>query len=133
MNDARKSIGLCALFVFPSWHEGFGLPLLEAMQCGRPVLASNRSSLPEVVGRKDALFDPFDLKDMADKIELALTDASFRQSLADYGLEQSKKFSWKASNLQPIVGDFDGDGKADIASVIAINKTTTQFQKGDGT
>ncbi len=94
-DDLRLLYNACTLFVFPSWHEGFGLPVLEAMQCGRPVLASNRSSLPEVVGRSDALFDPFDVADMAAKIEQALTDQAFRSALAAHGLEQAKKFSWE--------------------------------------
>ncbi len=93
-DDLIKLYNACELFVFPSWHEGFGLPVLEAMQCGKPVLAANRASLPEVVAREDALFDPFDLDDMAAKIERALTDSAFRTSLAAHGLESSKQFSW---------------------------------------
>ncbi|MEW6765797.1 MAG: glycosyltransferase [Pseudomonadota bacterium] len=85
----------CELFVFPSWHEGFGLPVLEAMQCGKPVLASNRSSLPEVAGREDALFDPFDTQDIARKIERALTDSDWRHELARHSTEHAKKFSWE--------------------------------------
>src|SRR5690606_19696511 len=56
--DLIALYNLCAVFVFPSWHEGFGLPALEAMRCGAPVIASNVSSLPEVVGLEEALFDP---------------------------------------------------------------------------
>lgn len=68
---------LCELFVFPSWHEGFGLPALEAMACGAPVIGANTSSLPEVIGLESALFDPFDVMQMRDKIVQALTDDAF--------------------------------------------------------
>lgn len=85
---------LCTVVVFPSWHEGFGLPVLEAMQCGKAVITSNTSSLPEVVGRDDALFDPFDTNAMIDKIIQVLSDEAFRSELERHGLEQAKKFSW---------------------------------------
>ena len=94
-DDLLLLYNACKLFVFPSWHEGFGLPILEAMQCGKPVLAANLSSLPEVVGRDDALFDPYDLKDMATRIERALTDSHWCEELAQHGLQQAKKFSWE--------------------------------------
>jgi glycosyltransferase involved in cell wall biosynthesis len=85
----------CKLFVLPSWHEGFGLPVLEAMACGRAVIGSNTSSVPEVIGRDDALFDPFDDDAIARKIENVLTDDAFRAGLEQYGIEQAKKFSWE--------------------------------------
>ncbi|MFN3630414.1 MAG: glycosyltransferase, partial [Casimicrobiaceae bacterium] len=84
----------CTGFVFPSWHEGFGLPALEAMRCGKAVLASNCSSLPEVVGREDALFDPFDVADITRKLERLLTDADWRRALEAHAAEQQKQFSW---------------------------------------
>lgn len=84
----------CKLFVFPSWHEGFGLPLLEAMRCGKAALAANATSLPEIVGRKDALFDPHDVSDMTNLIQRALTDEVWRAELEHHGLEQARKFSW---------------------------------------
>ncbi len=86
---------LCKAFVFPSWHEGFGLPALEAMKCGRAVIASNTSSLPEVVGYPEALFDPFDEDSMMRKIEHVLTNDKFRTKLEKHSMEQSKKFSWE--------------------------------------
>ncbi len=92
--DLHLLYNACKLFVFPSWHEGFGLPLLEAMQCGKPVLAAGRTSIPEIVGREDALFDPFDLADMAKKIERGLSDEAFRNSLSEYSLLRSRNFSW---------------------------------------
>jgi glycosyltransferase involved in cell wall biosynthesis len=88
---------LCKAFIFPSWHEGFGLPALEAMSCGRAAICSNTSSLPEVVGRDDALFDPFDEMSIAEKIEHVLTDDDFRLDLERHGVKQSKKFSWDRS------------------------------------
>lgn len=85
---------LCKAFVFPSWHEGFGLPALEAMSCGAAVIGANTSSLPEVIGREDALFDPFDDKAIANKLNQVLTDSAYRAELIRHGLEQAKKFSW---------------------------------------
>lgn len=87
----------CALFVFPSWHEGFGLPALEAMSCGAPVIASNTSSLPEVVGRADALFNPHDERAITEKLFHTLSDKNYLQSLREHGMQQAKKFSWDAS------------------------------------
>jgi glycosyltransferase involved in cell wall biosynthesis len=93
---------LCDLFVFPSWHEGFGLPALEAMSCGAPVIGSNTTSLPEVIGRKDALFDPFDEKSIAIKIAEVLTDANLRKELEQHGPRQAKNFSWDESAKRAI-------------------------------
>ena len=89
----------CTLFVFPSWHEGFGLPVLEAMACGKAVIATNSSSLPEVVGREDALFAPQDDSAMAAKMDEVLSNTAFREELERHGVEQAKKFSWEASAL----------------------------------
>lgn len=85
---------LCKAFVFPSWHEGFGLPALEAMHCGAPVIAANTSSIPEVVGNDEALFDPYHDHAIAAKIVQVLTDDAFRQRLITHGLQQAQKFSW---------------------------------------
>jgi len=87
----------CTLFVFPSWHEGFGLPVLEAMSCGKAVIAANSSSLPEVVGRSDALFEPRDNDAMSAKMLEVLANPEFRQELEQHGLAQAKTFSWQAT------------------------------------
>ncbi|MDF2466731.1 MAG: glycosyltransferase [Ramlibacter sp.] len=84
----------CALFVFPSLHEGFGLPALEAMMCGAVVIGSNTSSIPEVIGRPDALFDPRSSQSIADLMLRALQDQPFRQSLREHAAVQSARFSW---------------------------------------
>lgn len=99
-DDLLALYNACKLFVFPSWHEGFGLPALEAMRCGKAVLAANTSSLPEVVGLEDALFDPFDSGAMAALIERVLIDDAFRHDLERHGLAQSKRFSWDETALR---------------------------------
>jgi glycosyltransferase involved in cell wall biosynthesis len=85
---------LCKLFVFPSWHEGFGLPALEAMACGVPVIGANGSSLPEVIALDAALFDPFDSAAISAKMAQALQDDALRNTLRAHGLQQAKRFSW---------------------------------------
>jgi glycosyltransferase involved in cell wall biosynthesis len=84
----------CYLFVFPSFSEGFGLPALEAMSCGAPVIGSNTTSIPEVIGREDALFDPYSLTSIAEKITQVLTNEAYRKELIQHSIEQSKCFSW---------------------------------------
>lgn len=92
--DLIALYNLCSLFVFPSWHEGFGLPVLEAMRCGAPVIAANASSLPEVVGLEEALFDPHSDAAITRSMERALTDVAFRERLMANGNRQASKFSW---------------------------------------
>ncbi len=96
-DDLLALYNLCKAFCFPSWHEGFGLPALEAMQCGAPVIGSDASSVPEVIGRVDALFNPRDEKDIAARLHQVLTDADYRNTLSQHGLVQAKKFSWEES------------------------------------
>lgn len=95
--DLLVFYNVCTLFVFPSLYEGFGLPPLEAMACGAPVIVSNTSSLPEVVGWERALFDPHNPESIAEKIQEVLTNEEFRETLRKHGLEQAKKFSWEES------------------------------------
>lgn len=99
-NDLALLYNLCSCFVFPSIEEGFGLPPLEAMACGAPVIGSNIASIPEVIGFADALFNPFDSDDMADKIIKVLTDKSFRNLLSNHGIKQAQKFNWQNSSAE---------------------------------
>jgi hypothetical protein len=95
--DLLKLYNLCHSFVFPSWHEGFGLPPLEAMACGAAVIAADSSSLPEVIGRADALFPPRDEKAITAKLQQLLTDEAFHRDLRRWGPEQAAKFSWDST------------------------------------
>ena len=95
--DLLALYNTCKLFVFPSWHEGFGLPALEAMACGRAVIGANTSSIPEVIAREDALFDPFDDAAIASKLLQVLTDDEFRADLERHGIAQAQNFSWEDS------------------------------------
>ncbi len=81
-------------YVFPSFYEGFGLPPLEAMQCGTPVVASNVSCIPEICGNNAVYFDPHSPEDMALAIEKLINDQDLYNRLVSSGLEHVKKFSW---------------------------------------
>jgi glycosyltransferase involved in cell wall biosynthesis len=93
---------LCTLYVFPSWHEGFGLPALEAMACGAPVLGANTSSLPEVIGLDEALFDPKNNREISAIIQHVLEDESFQDRLRAHGLQRAQLFSWDQSAKRAI-------------------------------
>ncbi len=88
---------LAGVFVFPSLYEGFGLPPLEAMASGTPVVVSNLSSLPEVAGDAAVLVDPYHPETIADGIERVLTDSVLRADLRARGLARAKQFSWETS------------------------------------
>ena len=92
---ALYSAAIC--FVYPSFFEGFGLPVLEAMQCGTPVIAGNRTSLPEVAGAAALLFDPFDAGALAEAIERIIHNPDTRVELRVKGLERARIFSWTAT------------------------------------
>lgn len=85
----------CSLFIYASLYEGGGLPVVEAMKCGAPVISSNRSSIPEYLGRKDNLFNPEDVDEMTYAMEKVLTDYTFEQDLRAHGLNYSKEITWE--------------------------------------
>lgn len=89
-------------FIFPSYYEGFGLPPLEAMQCGVPVVTSNSSSLPEVVGDAGVLVAPDDSDGMAEAVLKILNDSSYREMLSKKSIERARKFSWDEHALTAV-------------------------------
>lgn len=86
-----------SVFAFPSQSEGFGLPPLEAMACGAPVVSSNATSLPEVVGDAGLLVDPLDVSSIAGGIDTVLASLALQSELREKGLQRAKKFSWEAA------------------------------------
>lgn len=89
-------------FVFPSLYEGFGLPALEAMACGAAVACSNVSSLPEVVGDAALLFDPRDVRALAEGMQRLIEDAALRHRLRESGLRRAAAFSWQRNALDTL-------------------------------
>jgi glycosyltransferase involved in cell wall biosynthesis len=93
---------LAACFAWPSWYEGFGLPVLEAMACGTPVVAGNRGSLPEIVGDAGFLVEPDDINRMAGAIIASVIDEPLRREHRAKGLAQAAKFSWQKCAAETI-------------------------------
>lgn len=134
--DLALLYNCCSAFVFPSIEEGFGLPPLEAMACGAAVIGSNAASIPEVIGFEDALFNPFDVKDMALKMDRVLTDSNFRDTLINHGLSQAQKFSWQnsANQLLSILENFTNTNETQIqhqSSQELIDRCMSEFVKID--
>ncbi len=95
--ELAKIYNLAILFVYPSLYEGFGIPPLEAMKCGCPVITSNISSLPEVVGNAAILVDPYSSDDLKNAMHELLSNPSLQEDLKEKGLNQCNKFSWEIS------------------------------------
>ncbi|MFN2497963.1 MAG: glycosyltransferase family 4 protein [Pyrinomonadaceae bacterium] len=97
---ALYSGALC--FIYPSYFEGFGLPPLEAMKCGAPVIVGNKTSLPEVVGDAALMIDPFDVNAIAAAIQKVISDSDFRSDLRVKGMQRAKQFDWKETARQTL-------------------------------
>ena len=104
--DLPALYNLADLFVFPSLYEGFGLPPLEAMACGTPVVTTNISSLPEVVGEVGLMVPPEDVEGLAEAMERALGDRGWREEAVQRGLAQARRFTWRAA-AERLVGLYE--------------------------
>lgn len=102
-NEELASLyGGAKALVFPSLYEGFGLPAVEAMACGTPVLASNTASMPEIAGNAACLVDPEDVSDIAKNLSVLAEDENLRKILREKGLERAKIFSWEKAAQETI-------------------------------
>jgi glycosyltransferase involved in cell wall biosynthesis len=90
------------VFAYPSLYEGFGLPVLEAMACGTPVITSNLSSLPEVAGDAALLVNPYSVEEMSDALVQVLTNGALKTSLRERGLARAGTFSWERTARQTV-------------------------------
>jgi glycosyltransferase involved in cell wall biosynthesis len=111
-----KLYRLSIAFVYPSLYEGFGIPPLEAMSCGTPVISSNRSSLPEVVGDAGVLFDPASTDDLADIMLHLLDDEAERERLIAKGFQRAKLFSWDKTVAQTLEIYRSVSGRDDLSA-----------------
>lgn len=102
--------GACDLFVFPSFYEGFGLPILEAMACGRAVTCSNVTAMPEVADGAAILFDPRSTRDIARAISDVLIDSELRSRLERLGAQRAAQFSWEQSARRTLQVYYDVAG-----------------------
>ncbi|MFH1710015.1 MAG: glycosyltransferase family 1 protein, partial [bacterium] len=94
-NDAKA-------LIYPSLYEGFGLPLVEAMACGTPVVAANATCIPEIVGEAALLFDPYSIEDIATKIMKILNNQQLREELSIKGIQRAQCYSWKKAAQRTI-------------------------------
>lgn len=99
-HDLACLYNLAAVFIYPSVYEGFGLPPVEAMACGVPVIVSRASSMPEICGDAAYYINPLDIKDIAEGIYIISTDDVLRQNLAQKGLQQAKSYDWDRSTKE---------------------------------
>ncbi|MDX2362536.1 MAG: glycosyltransferase family 1 protein [Crocinitomicaceae bacterium] len=97
LEELARVMGAATVFTFVPYFEGFGIPLVEAMKCGTPILAGNKTSLPEVAGDAAFYCDPFDLEDITQKLIEICGNEKLRSELSTKGLERSSLFSWDKS------------------------------------
>ena len=101
--DLPRLYSAAELFVFPSLYEGFGLPALEAMACGAPVITSNSSSLPEIVGGAGILVDPYSVDELAEAMHKVISDDELRKQMRESGLARASLFSWEKTASQTLL------------------------------
>jgi glycosyltransferase involved in cell wall biosynthesis len=102
-NELKKYVVQADVFIFPSIYEGFGLPPLEAMAAGTPVVSSNAASIPEICGNAALYFDPYNVDEMAEKILQMLNNKTLREEYIERGKERAKLFKWEKTAKQSVL------------------------------
>lgn len=112
--DLPAIYAMATIFLYPSLRESFGIPMLEAMACGTPVITSNRASMPEVSGGKAKIVDPYQPAEITEAIFELINDQALRKKLIEEGLEQTKKFTWRqmAEDVHRIYQDINQKNNA---------------------
>jgi glycosyltransferase involved in cell wall biosynthesis len=119
----------CDAFVFPSLYEGLGLPVLEAMACGAPVLGGDNSSIKELIGRKDALFDAGSAASIAGALVEVLSHSALRQDLSGYGVARAAEFSWNRTGKKALDAIADAVSRSTATGVqAAVNGWVPQMR-----
>jgi glycosyltransferase involved in cell wall biosynthesis len=120
--DLLKLYGACDLFVYPSFYEGFGLPILEAMACGRAVACSNTSAMPEVADSAALLFDPHSVDDILLSMRDLLLNPELRARMERLGAQRAPMFSWEKSAAKTLELYYEIAGKPGEEPVPALNR-----------
>jgi glycosyltransferase involved in cell wall biosynthesis len=118
-SDLLQFYGACDLFVFPSFYEGFGLPILEAMACGRAVACSSATAMPEVANATALLFDPYSVPEMARAMSDLLVDAELRMRFERLGTQRAAHFTWEhaAQRTLDVYYDVAGVPAAEVSAM----------------
>jgi glycosyltransferase involved in cell wall biosynthesis len=124
----RRLYGACDLFVYPSFYEGFGLPILEAMACGRAVACSNTSAMPEVADSAALLFDPSSKRDLVFAMRDLLLNPELRQRMERLGVQRAAMFSWSSSAAKTLDLYYAVAGEASKTSP-AVRKSTSVVRR----
>lgn len=124
--DLVTFYNLCEVFVYPSLYEGLGLPVLEAMACGAPVIAANNSSICEIVVREDALFDTKNPEALAERLSAVLSNTNFREDLKCYGPQRAKAFTWERTAKLAAQAFQEADSRLNAGCSISLAKALTK-------
>ena len=124
-SDLLQFYGACDLFVFPSFYEGFGLPILEAMACGRAVACSNSTAMPEVANAAGILFDPYSVPEMARAMGDVLLDSELRMRLERLGAQRAASFTWERAARRTLDVYYEVAGVRKVVPALTVRASSS--------